>query len=405
VYPELFTFPGGLFTVRTYGFFLMVGFLTGVWLAMRRAARVGVDVDRILDGSFVLLLGGVAGARIFYVVHYWQSQFADRPNKLLAIIDLRQGGLEFLGGLLGSFVALIIYFVIKKQSTRLLLDFAAPSAMWGLALGRVGCFFNGCCFGNVCTLPNSEQASLPWAVRFPYYSPPHLHHWDERLVTIPAELISNTDSDLFPPPSPVPDSNLHMKVERREGPRRALQAAHDALARAKTESAPPQRLTALEAAVKSAEAAAQERERELAYLRSAQRFPSRVAPERRITVSELEDLAVQCRSLPVHPVQLYATVGALLLSGVLTAVFYRRKRHGVVIGLLFVLYPLMRFPEEMLRVDNPHDVFGLSISQAISVGMFVAGIIYLWVLYTRLPERSPYADAAAPPPQEMQNAQ
>ncbi len=144
MHPELITLPGG-FTIKMYGFFLMVGFLSAVWLAMRRAARVRVDADRVLDLSFLLLLAGVAGARLFYVVHYWQSQFADRPNRLLAVIDIRQGGLEFIGGLLGALFVLAAYLLIKKQSIRLFLDILAPSLMWGVAFGRIGCYLNGCC--------------------------------------------------------------------------------------------------------------------------------------------------------------------------------------------------------------------------------------------------------------------
>ena len=144
MHPELFTLPGGI-TIKTYGFFLMVGFLSAVWLAMRRAQRVKADSDRILDLSFLALIFGVGGARFMYVVHYWRTDFADAPNRLWAIVDIRLGGLEFLGGIIGAMAAIVIYLLLRRQSIRLHLDIMAPGAMWGLAFGRLGCFFNGCC--------------------------------------------------------------------------------------------------------------------------------------------------------------------------------------------------------------------------------------------------------------------
>ena len=78
----------------------------------------------------------------------------------------------------------------------------------------------------------------------------------------------------------------------------------------------------------------------------------------------------------------------MILSGLLSAVFYQRKRHGVVIGLVFVLYPIGRILLELIRADNPHDALGLTVSQFVALAMCVAGLVYLFVLYKFLPERS-----------------
>jgi len=396
MHPELFTFPGG-FTIKSYGFCLMVGFLSAVWMAMRRAARVRVDPDLVLDVSFVALIAGVGFARLFYVVHYWQTQFADLPNRFLAIIDIRQGGLEFLGGLLGAMAAIVIYLAIRKQSIRLFLDILAPGAMWGLALGRVGCFFNGCCFGGVCTDANGGP-KYSWAMPFPYGSPAHVHQWQERQVSLPAELLTALEGDLNP--SPIMDTQLNMSPELRDAPLRLFEDAQKAHQRAMAVSEDAAMLKNLKSQADAAKAEATAHDRELRSLRAAQMYPSRVAPDRKITVSELQDLAKTHRSRPIHPTQLYAATSAMLLSGLLSGVFYQRKRHGVVIGLLCVLYPISRFLEELIRVDNPHDTGGFTVSQFISLSMAAFGIVYLLILYTRMPERSPYAEAAAPDPVE-----
>jgi prolipoprotein diacylglyceryltransferase len=121
-----------------------------------------------------------------------------------------------------------------------------------------------------------------------------------------------------------------------------------------------------------------------------------------------EELAALTRlpenqSLPVHPAQIYASIGGMLLALLLNAMFYRRNRQGTVFGVLFLLYPIMRVIEEIIRIDNPHDTAGLTISQFISLLFFVGAIIWLIVMY-RLPMRSPKAIPYVPPPEEPQPA-
>ncbi|MEK7710800.1 MAG: prolipoprotein diacylglyceryl transferase [Planctomycetota bacterium] len=393
MHPELITLPGG-FSIKTYGFFMMVGFLSGVWMAMRRAERVKADPDVVLDVSLICLIFGVGGARIFYVIHYWKSQFADAANPLLAIIDITAGGLEFLGGFIGAIIATALYAAWKKHSLRLYLDILAPSTMWGLALGRVGCFFNGCCFGAICTTGAAHQAALPWAISFPYGSPAHLRHWEDRKVTIPAELLSTSRVAIRP--WIVPDTQLNMPIEKREGLIRRIKELDQAHKSAKTADA---NSTETERLKRELDAVQKQANTEFGSLQAAQRFPSRVNPQRATSVSELEQLAAKCQSLPVQPAQLYAAVGALLIALVLSAVFYRRKRHGVVIGWLLLLYAIQRTLEEIIRADNPHDIAGLTVSQSISLGLFLFGVVYLIVLYKTMPERSPFAVVAPSDPQ------
>jgi len=393
MHPELFTLPGG-FTIKTYGFCFMLGFLGVVWLAMRRARRVKADPDAMLDICFLSLLFGVGGARAFYVIHYWTPQFADAPNRLLAVIDITEGGLEFLGGFIGATIASVAYVYLKKLSLRLYLDISAPCIMLGLALGRLGCFFNGCCFGAVCEAPLTHDARYSWAVRFPYASPAHWEEWEERQVTVPAELIATSKGALKP--WLVPSSLLSMPVEKRQGIIRQLQDLRDAWERAKSQAPDSPETAKAKALWEAAAEKAKTHERELYSLINAQKFPSRVEPSRKTSVSELEQLASNHQSLAVHPAQLYASIGAMLLSALLSAIFYVRKRHGIVIVMLFLLYPIQRTVEEMIRVDNPHDVAGLTISQFVGMIMFLTGIAALIYLYKWLPERSPYAVAVQP---------
>jgi phosphatidylglycerol:prolipoprotein diacylglycerol transferase len=390
MHPELITLPGG-FSIKTYGFFLMIGFLTAVWLGMRRAAKVKADPDVVLDLSFLALLFGVAGARLFYVVHYWPTQFAGRG--FLAIVNITQGGLEFLGGFLGGVSAVIVYCWWKQVSLRLYLDIMAPSTMWGLAFGRIGCFFNGCCFGGIC-LTAGHTVAHPWAVRFPYASPPQWRQWENREVSVPAELVIARKGETGIQPSLIPDSQLAMSVERRQAPLIKVRDLQDAYDRAKKDDPESDTTKRLAEELKGARRKMEEHRAELYALMWGQGFPSRENPERSTSVSELQQLASSARSLPVHPTQLYASVHALLLSFVLAAMFYLRKRHGVVAGALLVMYPIPRALLEIIRADNPSDVAGLTASQFVSLCILLTGVAYLIVLYKKLPERSPLLEAA-----------
>jgi len=386
MHPELFRLPVFGITVKTYGLFLVVGFLSAVWLAMRRAERVKASPDRVLDVSFLALIFGVAGARLFYVVHYWKSQFADSPNPILAVVDIRQGGLEFLGGLLGAMLAIVIYLLMAKESVRLYLDILAPGAMWGLAFGRLGCYFNGCCFGGACAVAAAGGPQYPWGVQFPYGSPAHQKAWEDRQVTVPAELINTRTM----PASLLWPASLSVPIEVREGPKRQVERLEKALADATASDPDAAQVAKIERELQAAKKALQavRQEHHLDDLEWAQQYPSRESPGRKTSVSELERLAAQCVSPPVHPTQLYSSMHAFLLSGLLSAVFYQRKRHGVVIGLLLLLYPIGRVSLEVIRADNPHDSLGLTVSQLVALGMFVIGAVYLVILYRFMPERS-----------------
>ncbi len=412
MHPELFTIPGFNYSVKSYGFCVMVGFLSAAWFAMRRATRVKCDPDLVLNMCFIGLIFGMVGSRVFYVIHYWKSVFAGAPNKLVAIFDVSSGGFEFLGAVIGAVPAVGVYLWMKKQSIRLYLDIVAPGLMWGLAFGRVGCFLNGCCFGG--------PTDASWAVRFPYGSPAFIRQWEERQLAVPAEFILTSAET--PSPTLLPAAVLNLPIDKVQGPtakieelkrrlrdiqesRQALQAGAGDL----DPAAAAEELKALDAEERriSEESRRAQIPPEIAHLHRAQFLPSREHPERfpmpefppdtpRTSLSELHQLAAGLRSLPVHPTQLYATIGGLLLSFLLSSLFYQRKRHGTVFGVMLLLYPVMRLFEEIIRTDNPRDIAGLTISQFISVVIFLVGVAYLFVVCKRLPQLSPYAKAFVP---------
>src|SRR6476660_1052950 len=133
--PTLFNIPWFNIPIRGYGLMLMIGFLGGTWWAAKRASRVKADPDTIINLAFVSLLASVVGARIFYVIHYWDQHFAGKG--LWAVVNITAGGLEFYGGFIGAFVAGTLYLVLKRVSWRLYADIAAPSIMFGMSMARI----------------------------------------------------------------------------------------------------------------------------------------------------------------------------------------------------------------------------------------------------------------------------
>jgi len=389
--PELFTIPLLGWTIKGYGLMLMIGFLSGIWLAARRAAKVKADPDLIINMGFIALIFGVIGARAFYVIHYWESSFARQPNIFWAVVNLTSGGLEFYGGVIGALPALLAYLVYKRVSVRMYVDIMAPSLMWGLAFGRMGCFLNGCCWGGVCATEDGRKA-LPWAVSFPYGSPAMASQWLSRQMTLPAELIYVGAAGEA---SPIPRDLMFMSQEKLFGPVRAFEKAQEALKQARDSQADAKTIERLKSRAKRAEEALQRHKANLGILQTkADPFGQEAG---KMTLSELSDLARTFRSLPVHPAQLYASINALLLSGLLSAVFVFRKRHGIVLCLMLILKGASRIVLENVRVDNPLDTAGLTISGALSAAMIVLGIIGIMILY-RLPLRSPRAVAYVPAP-------
>jgi phosphatidylglycerol:prolipoprotein diacylglycerol transferase len=152
MHPVLFRI--GPFTLHTYGVFVAMAFLSAIALALREARRVGEDPDKILDLCFYMLVAAIVGSRILYVLVNW-SAFSQDP---FDIVRIWQGGLVFYGGFIGALITALWFMKRKGLSVLKTADIMAPSIAFGQFVGRIGCFFAGCCYGKTC--------DLPWAVIF-----------------------------------------------------------------------------------------------------------------------------------------------------------------------------------------------------------------------------------------------
>jgi phosphatidylglycerol:prolipoprotein diacylglycerol transferase len=131
-----------------------MGLLLGISLALREAGRVGYNRQAIMDMVFYVVVAGIVGSRILYVV----QNFSAYRNHPLEAFKLWEGGLVFYGALL--FGLPVGWLLMKRHGYRFwrLFDVFAPSLALGQAVGRMGCFFAGCCYGC--------PSELPWAITF-----------------------------------------------------------------------------------------------------------------------------------------------------------------------------------------------------------------------------------------------
>jgi phosphatidylglycerol:prolipoprotein diacylglycerol transferase len=187
---ELFKLPFIHFPIYGYGLMLVVGFLCASQLARFLARRSAIDPEVFSTAVLIMLVTGVAGARISHILEnfheYTSASFIENVRHML---DVRNGGLTYYGGFLLATPCTILYGLYKKVPIRRGMDIVAPCLMVGLAFGRIGCFLNGCCYG--------AETTLPWGVSFPYYSNAYVdefyHANGTKLQTpVPRDLLVNT---------------------------------------------------------------------------------------------------------------------------------------------------------------------------------------------------------------------
>jgi len=144
----------GGFTIYTYGFLIATGIMIALFVARKEAKRTGEDPDKIIDLCFYLVISGVVGSRLFYIATTPEMFIDD----FLEVFRIWNGGLVFYGAFIGAFVTGIVYVKKNKLPLWKTADIVAPGVAIGHVFGRLGCFFAGCCYGQVC--------DLPWAVSF-----------------------------------------------------------------------------------------------------------------------------------------------------------------------------------------------------------------------------------------------
>ena len=328
MYPELFEIPFVHLTVKSYGLMMVIGFLSAVYLIRYLSRHILPDPQLITNAALYSLIAGVAGSRLFYVVHYY-DQFRGR---FLSVFAIWQGGLEVLGGFLLATAVIFLYLRYHKLPIRVYLDILAIALLLALAFGRIGCFLNGCCFG--------KPTDVPLAVRFPYGSPAYRSQVNANLergslepqLELPPEFFGYVEKDgsWYSDLKPYEQLTDEQKEMVDKGPYRCL----------------PVHPTELYSSANAAVCCF------LLYLfwgRRRRKEPQSAASGR------LGKLSGMCR------------------------------KPGSTFALMFILYGVTRFFLEFVRDDNPIGFAGLTIAQEIGIGMILFGIA-LMILFEKMPQ-------------------
>ncbi len=154
MFPILVPLGHGI-AIRSYGVMVAVALLVGIAITRRRAVARGIPVAVADEIAVAAVVWGLVGARLYYVLFTDPALFTHRPLEVLAVW---RGGLAVHGGWIGGTLAALVAIRKRRVSFWCFADAIAPVLALGQAIGRIGCFLSGCCFG----LPTD----LPWGVTF-----------------------------------------------------------------------------------------------------------------------------------------------------------------------------------------------------------------------------------------------
>lgn len=449
--------------IRGYGVVMLLAILAGTGLAAWRASRVGVDPESIIVLCFWGIIPGVVGARVFHIIQYWHLiRRTTLYETFVEMIDMTQGGLVVYGALIGGSLGIGAYIYFYKARPLATLDLITPTLLLGLAIGRLGCLMNGCCYGGLCD--NAWQMTFPWGSPAQVHQVRHgqtfLHglkvfvdphegdRADDGPLMAPAVIREVQEGSEAQKQGVRPGGEIvrinGRRVDSVAGVQRVLFDLYsiDLL----VETYPDDVLSVsdvhwmvsdldLDEALESETEAGSLTLRGATFVGGQKGYPviNAVNPNswagrsgRRVgerikeingrpvgSVAELRRLLVEHESRPwisivtkaesgagetfdwtlplprpaseaVHPTQLYSSINAGLLCLFLLAYAPFRSRDGQVWAAFLTLYAATRFLLEMIRTDEGSFLWGLTISQTVSVVM-LAPAVALWFYILRQP--------------------
>ncbi len=406
-------FPDGI-PVHGFGVMLFLAFIICSWLIGRRSRKLGTKAtERIQDMVIFIFISGILGARITFMIQYHVP--------IVKLFNIWEGGIVFYGSAIGGWCGywLFYWFVLRKLkiSSWQIGDIVAPAIALGLALGRVGCLLNGCCYGQVAVgdLPKLEFPLLTAPVREATV--------DRGLQTLVGfSLRPNSLLDVRSVVDRVePDSNAQRaglksgdRILRCNGhPNTGQLMVHgdESTIQKVLEWAKKNELEAL-SAMEGRNSSAKlivpviddlPKWYDQLYKDISERidifysdyFHEQITSPPRgqqgLTLTVLRDsMPIDLprfvpRSLGLHPTQLYETISMILLFIVLMSYYPLRRHDGQVFVVLMLGYAIHRYLNEVIRNDTSTVGFDMTLSQNGSLFLVIAAVILeLWLRYTQV---------------------
>ncbi len=153
----------GPLKLHSYGLMIFLAFVAGTWLGVRRASKIDIPTGVVMDMTVWVLISSLLGARLTYVIVHmdeFRGRWLDTISPVQSDGTIGIAGLIILGGLAAGIPVAWLFLRRRGIPFLKMADVMIPSLALGVAVGRVGCFLNGCCFG--------KPTDLPWGVVFPY---------------------------------------------------------------------------------------------------------------------------------------------------------------------------------------------------------------------------------------------
>ncbi len=349
------TFPdgaGGVYPVglpiRGYGLMLMLGVISAAGLCYLLAKQIGWNLDKLLSLAFATVVGGIVGARVFFVIQKWSELSGETIfERLYEALKFTEGGLVVYGSMIGALVTIGGWCWWRGFRYLAVADLVVPGFLLGLAFGRIGCLMNGCCYGGIC------ESQLP-AITFPKGSLPYIEQLNSGALLGIRVNKAGANGQVGTIADVQPGTWAEEKGLR-----------------------PGQRLRAIDPEL---------------YPPSQGQDPAgppRISAQIEVDGQTIDATsALPARSLPTHPSQIYAAGNAALLSGFLFCLWPNVRRDGIVFGLGWAMYGVSRMIEEWIRIDESGQ-FGtsLSIAQWISLGGIAVGLTIIAIQLRKPPGR------------------
>ncbi len=151
----------GNFELASYGLMTALGYAAASWYLVPRLKNCGIkglNQDTFWNILFIVFLGAIIGGKLLFIIVSWPQLGATLAEKISTIIHDIRYGFVFFGGLIVAVSGALWYMRRKKLPLLKTSDFLIVGVPLGHALGRIGCFLAGCCYG--------KPTTLPWGVRF-----------------------------------------------------------------------------------------------------------------------------------------------------------------------------------------------------------------------------------------------
>ncbi len=383
-------FPPDGIPLHGFGAMLFICFvITAMWWGPKRAVQIGLPKERLQDMAILLFVAGIAGARVVYIWQYYDRDFKGK-NLLVEFFKIWEGGIVFYGSAIGAVIGFLAFrhFVLKKLgvSTFKLMDVIAPLIAFGLAVGRIGCYLNGCCWGQV-AVPESQP--VPLVAELGQYPLLSGHGVREQVTT---------------PPNSSTQLPQVWGLQTAVGFTYATYRDQDG--KLKVEVDRLERGSAAAEALKKGDVILSVNGVEVGPM-ADQLDPSHWPRWKKSLELEIErggkkqGVTFTPRTVSVFPTQLYEVVSMGLLTVLLLAFQPFRRHDGQLMVLLMIGYGVHRWFNEAIRIE-PTYAMGMTLSQWISLAIILGGLVlevYLRKVQAPLPKGPlPLSHGAVPLP-------